>query len=294
MNIGEKIKDLRQSKMMTQQQLAGDMITRNMLSRIENGAALPSVPTVVYLADRLNIPAGYLLADDKDAFLYQKISIISDIKKAYSDREFLIARSLCSKLSEIDESDDEINYIISECDFGIATDAILSGNLHNARRYLDESLEYAKKTVYRTSEVESMCRICFRYIGKISPTLNSDIIDDVSTSIVVCNDIFCNYILALEGVENGAFDSGRIAQDTCTEFFQKHIEIKRCMKSRNNSEALKRLDELFVSVDKIPPTVLYDIYCDFEECFKNLDDYHGAYDHSNNKMRQLEKLLSGD
>ena len=75
MNIGEKIKDLRQSKMMTQQQLAGDMITRNMLSRIENGAALPSVPTVVYLADRLNIPAGYLLADDKDAFLYQKISI---------------------------------------------------------------------------------------------------------------------------------------------------------------------------------------------------------------------------
>ena len=35
--------------------------------------------------------------------MYQKISIISDIKKAYSDREFLIARSLCSKLSEIDE-----------------------------------------------------------------------------------------------------------------------------------------------------------------------------------------------
>ena len=40
LNIGEKIRQLRISKLMTQADLAGDQITRNMLSRVENGAAL--------------------------------------------------------------------------------------------------------------------------------------------------------------------------------------------------------------------------------------------------------------
>jgi transcriptional regulator with XRE-family HTH domain len=41
MNIGKKIKDLRSAKMMTQSELAGDEITRNMLSRIESGSKRP-------------------------------------------------------------------------------------------------------------------------------------------------------------------------------------------------------------------------------------------------------------
>ena len=40
-DIGEKIKRLRLQRNMTQSDLAGDQITRNMLSRVENGAALP-------------------------------------------------------------------------------------------------------------------------------------------------------------------------------------------------------------------------------------------------------------
>ena len=63
MNIGEKIKNLRMSKMMTQQELAGEHITRNMLSRIENGFALPSMQTLLYISDKLGVPAGFLLAE---------------------------------------------------------------------------------------------------------------------------------------------------------------------------------------------------------------------------------------
>lgn len=47
MDIGKKIREIRTEKLMTQSQLAGDEITRNMLSRIENGAALPSLGTVM-------------------------------------------------------------------------------------------------------------------------------------------------------------------------------------------------------------------------------------------------------
>ncbi|MBQ8005809.1 MAG: helix-turn-helix transcriptional regulator, partial [Clostridia bacterium] len=60
MNIGEKIKNLRTSKLMTQKELAGEEITRNMLSQIENGSASPSLQTLRYLAARLGVPVGYL------------------------------------------------------------------------------------------------------------------------------------------------------------------------------------------------------------------------------------------
>lgn len=45
----------------SQRQLCGGVITRNMLSQIENGSACPSVETLRYLAERLGKPAGWFL-----------------------------------------------------------------------------------------------------------------------------------------------------------------------------------------------------------------------------------------
>ena len=73
MNIGERIKELRISKLMTQSELAGDRITRNMLSCIENGSANPSISTVLYIASRLGVPAGFLLAEEGDEIVYRKM-----------------------------------------------------------------------------------------------------------------------------------------------------------------------------------------------------------------------------
>ena len=81
MQIGEKIKRLRCAKLMTQSELVGGEITRNMLSRIENGAAQPSMATVKYIAERLNVSAGFLLADEDDEILYFKSAEIGNIKK---------------------------------------------------------------------------------------------------------------------------------------------------------------------------------------------------------------------
>ena len=70
MNIGEKIRELRTAKLMTQSELAGSQITRNMLSCIENGTANPSLQTILYIASRLNVPAGFLLAEEGDEIVY--------------------------------------------------------------------------------------------------------------------------------------------------------------------------------------------------------------------------------
>ena len=64
MELGEKIRLARQQAGLSQRQLCGADITRNMLSLIENGSAKPSVKTLTLLAERLGKPVSYFLDGD--------------------------------------------------------------------------------------------------------------------------------------------------------------------------------------------------------------------------------------
>ncbi len=65
MTLGQKLKKARLERGMTQTQVVGSRITRNMLSQIENDQASPSVRTLEYLAAVLGVSMGWLLADDQ-------------------------------------------------------------------------------------------------------------------------------------------------------------------------------------------------------------------------------------
>ncbi|MDR0222759.1 MAG: helix-turn-helix domain-containing protein [Oscillospiraceae bacterium] len=62
--LGKKLKEARLAKKMTQSDVVGTFITRNMLSQIESGAAFPSIRTLEYLAKTLEIPMHYLIPDE--------------------------------------------------------------------------------------------------------------------------------------------------------------------------------------------------------------------------------------
>ena len=63
MELGAKIKAARLEAGLSQRQLCGDVITRNMLSQIENGSANPSMATLQYLAGQLGKSVGYFLQE---------------------------------------------------------------------------------------------------------------------------------------------------------------------------------------------------------------------------------------
>ena len=63
MKLGEKIKALRLEKGLSQRQLCGEFMTRNMLSQIENGSARPSMDTLSYLAAQLEKPVSFFLEE---------------------------------------------------------------------------------------------------------------------------------------------------------------------------------------------------------------------------------------
>lgn len=64
MELGEKLRQARLEAGLSQRQLCGDAITRNMLSQIENGAARPSMSTLRCLAARLGKPVSWFLEED--------------------------------------------------------------------------------------------------------------------------------------------------------------------------------------------------------------------------------------
>ncbi len=64
MELGEKLRSARQEAGLSQRQLCGDIITRNMLSQIEHGTARPSMDTLRALALRLGKPVSFFLEED--------------------------------------------------------------------------------------------------------------------------------------------------------------------------------------------------------------------------------------
>ena len=63
--LGRRIKEARLAKKMTQNEVVGNFITRNMLSQIESGTASPSIKTLEYLSQVLEIPVDQLMLPEE-------------------------------------------------------------------------------------------------------------------------------------------------------------------------------------------------------------------------------------
>ncbi|MFS0691099.1 helix-turn-helix transcriptional regulator [Sporosarcina sp. 179-K 8C2 HS] len=61
--LGERIRTLRKQKKLTLEALAGDQLTKGMLSLIENNKANPSMESLSYIAERLGVESAELLEE---------------------------------------------------------------------------------------------------------------------------------------------------------------------------------------------------------------------------------------
>ena len=63
MDLGQRIKQARLEAGLSQRQLCGEVITRNMLSLIENGSARPSMDTLRHFSQQLGKPLSWFLEE---------------------------------------------------------------------------------------------------------------------------------------------------------------------------------------------------------------------------------------
>lgn len=292
MNIGEKIRDLRVAKLMTQAELAGDCITRNMLSCIENGVAQPSLSTICYIAGRLNVPVGFLLAEEGDEIVYRKMNSLSNIKRAYAAGDWWGCKSLC--LSGCPEPDDEISLLLSDCDVGIAISEFWHGRLRSSCRFFDEALSYAEKTLYPTGHIQAQARVFFHYMERISPTLYSDMLDSSHTeSHFEFVSPFSGYVEALDALSRGETQKANafLANADETSFFAKHIRITLLISEGQYACAKEQLLYLLGAEEPLNEIELYTVLSELEICCREVEDYKNAYHFANERVALLEALL---
>lgn len=276
MKLGEKIRAERKRLGLTQNAIAGNFITRNMLSAIESGKVSPSLETLRYLSQTLNLPIGYLLDDDADLFFYKKEVKIFEIRKAYETQKY---HKCISLIEDLGSMDDEIRYLFVASAFYYGRKLTIEGNLRHAEEYFSLCLREIDGCIYPTQEFRTLIPLYTAVIHNIqSPLLELD-------AEAFKNKIFSSY-------DYEFFHYLHQNQDFIykNETFRLHIKAKSLLKARKYHEAIAILHQLedMKGPDQYNSCVILGIYIDLELCYKELLNFEKAYRYANKRISLLE------
>ncbi len=278
--LGQKIKNERKKQGLTQSILAGDKITRNMLSQIENGLATPSLETLEYLAGELNVPLSYLVSEVEDLNFFSKKEVIDKIYRAYRAKSYTTVLNTIASLPFVD---DELGYIGTTCAFLYAKECITKGSLLSALKYLNLSKEYSEKTQLDTSHITSIIPMYLAIVRNVqSPLLEFDP-DVLQREIDDITDYEFFKYLTLDSTYKYKTNKYRL-----------HIEAKQLIKERNYRSAVARLEEAvqIIRDEGYDAFLMFGIYADLEQCYKHLFDFENAYLYSSKRMSLIEGFKS--
>ncbi len=276
MTIGQKVKKTREANGLTQLDIAGGKITRNMLSAIESGKAYPSFETLKFIAARLGVSPSYLISDDDDLFFYEKKDKIDEIKQLLKNKKY---KNCIEKIEQIYVQDDELDLILAHCYFGLAKKHILNGSLKTGKELLKFAEEHSKKTAYDTSKIENASLIYSSLIKNMQAPLleleteafEKNIGDEFEYD-------FYKYLIA---------DVSYKQRNTV---FADHLKAKQLIKARRYQEALSLLS--IIEAKKTPESynayVVFSLYSDMENCYKQLSDFENAYRYASKKLSLIE------
>lgn len=280
MNIGSKVKQLRVSAGLTQAQLAGEKITRNMLSAIESEKASPSLETLSYLSERLGVPTSFLISDDDNLFFYEKNEIIEKAKGFFRDKKYSKCIETINKCSM---QDDELSYMLCISYFNLGKSAVLNGSLQTGKTMLENCLSFANKTIYNTSLTEAIAGLYYSLAENIqSPLLefdNSIVEETISTEAELD---FYNYV-----IQNNNHQYKTVVYST-------HLGAKEKIRNRHYYDALNDL----LSIEKEKNNFSYNayfvfsVYSDIEACYRQLGDFENAYRYASKRLSLIDAFKS--
>lgn len=279
LKIGEKIKKRRNELKMTQKELCGDKITRNMLSLIESGSAFPSLDTALYLAKRLEISPEYLFSEYDNDFIYTKQKHIDKIRELYKQRKYFDCIEI---LSGINGTDDELSYIAAHSFLYLGIEKAKNGSLLTASEFLSKALSEAQKTIYDTSKVKIDAPLYLAIAENIqAPLLEFDSNEYETLSSADSTYEYYKYIL---------MDA---EYDFKTPEYKKHLTAKLLLKKYAYNEAISLLTELESIKDTAYDAyMLFGVYSDLENAYRQTGDFENAYRYSAKRMSLINGFKS--
>ncbi len=295
--IGERIKAERKARGMTQSELAGDGITRSMLSLIESGTAIPSLVTLAAIAKRLGMTIGELTDSTEEK---ERSAAIKRIKEAAKRKDYEKVIEYI-KESEMDPETTELGreILIKAGDEAYSTGKITKacGYYETAEGIFGETEESrTKKGMILLSESCTESEKRSRYINEAPEELFKAVFSRKDGEIYV---YACRLLLGVKGrsysVPDEHIEEYRKKLETMIEgmedgVYKEHIKAKLEIAGADYITAKNRLTGVIEKNKKLVPTVQYDIYGDLEICCKCCGDFENAYKYSGKRL-ELQKRI---
>lgn len=260
MELGEKLRAARLDAAMTQKQLSEGIVTRNMLSQIENGIAKPSMKTLEAFAARLNRNISYFL--EESSADSPNTRVMEAARSAFDSGKYFQALSALESYIQPDKVYDRERQLLEQlCLLEAARQAISSGKLPYARKLLESCREY---TAYCGKNLR---RERLLLLGKLPGSAVSRDLPSLDEELL---------IRAEEALNRGAHSRAEALLEACEEredFSWRLLRGKCAMAQGQYAQARKYL----LAAEKTCPEEAVPL---LEVCFRELGDFQQAYQYA--------------
>ena len=165
MEIGQRLRQARLEKGLSQRQLCQELITRNMLSQIENGSARPSMEVLCTLAARLEKPVSFFLEESVVASANQ--AVMEKARNAYGQGDWEQALEHLEDYRRPDPLfDGEWALLGALCCLALAEQAAAEDKRPYALQLLERCAEFGEKTPYYGPALERQRRLLLAKVKK--------------------------------------------------------------------------------------------------------------------------------
>ncbi len=286
--IGQRIRELRLRRGMTQAQLAGNAVSRNMLSMIENGNAVPSLSTLLEFSRKLDVAVGFFFAEtEQETSDYLRLSEIGEIRRLYADGCYSDCLQHCKSLPV---PDDETVLMSAECLIEEVWKACANYTLKTALTYLDEIRALEQKSVH----IGEPLRQTVEYLTLLIHAAPAETIpeelcspDAFPEARITAERVL--YLKALLATEKGDFGTARSMLSLgliVTPSFSVHLESLITESDGNTAEAYDLCKQ---ALDAAPDFFTrYRLLSSLMCSAKALNDYKAAYEYSQERIKMLE------
>ena len=263
MDLGQRLKQARLDAGLSQRQLCGDTITRNMLSLIENGSASPSMETLRYLASRLDKPMGYFL--EEQAVTSPNQSLMVQGKEAWNQGDAQRVLELLKAYQAPDPLFDAERWLLEAlaC-FRLAQQVLSDGKPAYAQTLLEQGQLSGSRTPYYTQELQrSAALLAYRIRPECAGQLLSQLPELLPELLL----------------------RGQAALDT-KEYTRCGAILDAAAPCEDPAWQLLRADA-YLGLDDYPNAILHYLRAEatypkraavgLEHCYRELEDYKSAY-----------------
>jgi transcriptional regulator with XRE-family HTH domain len=254
---------------------------------IENGEALPSLDTLEYLANRLDVPAGLFFSDsDETDALFQKADTVTKAKALYAEKRFDECADVCRSVP----FDDELISLLAE--------ALLSGALEDMKRFMLSSASAklvsarhaAERSRYSKDEFFGTLDALEAFISFAAGDIDSDALSSLSKRPTRIPAAIFVYLTALSYLDRGEIETAEFligALPYLDADRMRYFKAKALARDFKLTPAVKIFEELYSS-ENLGFISKYRIAADIEACYENKRDFESAYKYSTIKHHILE------